>query len=77
MYKEMNTSSVERSDEVQSSEEESNENVVNSGRNDPELVFVNNVTGGDVIEYFDWFIIELTEDDENVSLEFLIVSLLL
>lgn len=53
MYKEMNTSSVERSDEVQSSEEESNENVVNSGRNDPELVFVNNVTGGDVIEYFD------------------------
>ena len=73
----MNTSSVERSDEVQSSEEESDENVVNSGRNDPELVFVNNVTGGDVIEYFDWFIIELTEDDENVSLEFLIVSLLL
>ena len=73
----MNTSSLERSDEVQSSEEESDENVVNSGRNDPELVFVNNVTGGDVIEYFDWFIIELTEDDENVSLEFLIVSLLL
>ena len=35
------------------SEEESDENVVNSGRNDPELVFVNNVTGGDVIEYFD------------------------
>ena len=68
---------MERSDEVQSSEEESDENVVNSGRNDPELVFVNNVTGGDVIEYFDWFIIELTEDDENVSLEFLIVSLLL
>ena len=72
----MNTSSVDRGSEAQSSEE-TDENVVNSGRNDPELVFVNNVTGGDVIEYFDWFIIELTEDDENVSLEFLIVSLLL
>ena len=73
----MNTSSVDRGSGLQSSGEEADENVVNSGRNDPELVFVNNVTGGDVIEYFDWFIIGLTEDDENVSLEFLIVSLLL
>ena len=51
-YKEMNTSSVDRGPGLQSSEE-ADENVVNSGRNDPEMVFVNNVTGGDVIEYFD------------------------
>ena len=49
----MNTSSVDRGSGLQSSGEEADENVVNSGRNDPELVFVNNVTGGDVIEYFD------------------------
>ena len=72
----MNTSSVDRGSEAQSSEE-ADENVVNSGRNDPELVFVNNVIAGDVIEYLDWFLIELTEDDENVSLELLIVSPLL
>ena len=72
----MDTSSVDKGFEAQSSEE-ADENVVNSGRNDPELVFVNNVITGDVIEYLDWFLIELTEDDENVSLELLIVSLLL
>lgn len=49
----MNTSSVDKGSELQSSGEEADENVVNSGRNDPELVFVNNVTVGDVIEYFD------------------------
>ena len=48
----MDTSSVDKGSEAQSSEE-ADENVVNSGRNDPELVFVSNVTGGDVIEYFD------------------------
>ena len=48
----MNTSSVDRGSEAQSSEE-ADENVVNSGRNDPELVFVNNVIAGDVIEYLD------------------------
>ena len=73
---EMDTSLVDKGSEAQSSEE-ADENVVNSGRNDPELVFVNNVITGDVIEYLDWFLIELTEDDENVSLELLIVSLLL
>ena len=73
----MDTSFVDKGSEAQSSEE-ADENVVNSGRNDPELVFVvNNVIVGDVIEYLDWFLIELTEDDENVSLELLIVSLLL
>ena len=72
----MDTSLVDKGSEAQSSEE-ADENVVNSGRNDPELVFVNNVITGDVIEYLDWFLIELTEDDENVSLELLIVSLLL
>ena len=48
----MNTSSVDRGSEAQSSEE-ADENVVNSGRNDPELVFVNNVIAGVVIEYLD------------------------
>ena len=48
----MNTSLVDRGSRFQSTEE-FNENVVNSGRNDPELVFVNNVIGGDLMEYFD------------------------
>ena len=49
----MDTSSVDKGSEAQSSEE-ADENVVNSGRNDPELVFVvNNVIVGDVIEYLD------------------------
>ena len=48
----MDTSSVDKGSEAQSSEE-ADENVVNSGRNDPELVFVNNVITGDVIENLD------------------------